>query len=179
MTTSDSGRILNSITTAVAGLLLLMIGPVQHTQERLFFFKAAEAGEVTCIEYDETENTIAVNCSASFLDLVQAINDPDVIEFVGNGEYILKANLEVADGVTFAMASSKDGLQDLKIVGANGIIVYGKILIDGIRITSWNIEDRDRINSKSLYQFSRKRGWTCSKFRDFPSRIYRVRAKRI
>src|ERR671917_1137188 len=146
MTTSDSGRIPNSITTAVAGLLLLlMVDPVQHTQDHLSFFKAAEAGEVTCIEYDETENTVAVNCSASFLDLVQAINDPDVIEFVGNGEYILKANLEVADGATFAMASSEDGLQDLKIVGTNGIIVYGKILIDGIRITSWDIEDNSPI----------------------------------
>jgi parallel beta-helix repeat protein len=146
MTTSDSGRIPNSITTAVAGLLLLlMIDSVQHTQDHLSFFKAAEAGEVTCIEYDETENTVAVNCSASFLDLVQAINDPDVIEFVGNGEYILKANLEVADGATFAMASSEDGLQSLKIVGANGIIVYGKILIDGIRITSWDIEDNSPI----------------------------------
>jgi poly(beta-D-mannuronate) C5 epimerase len=139
----------NSFASAVASLLFLMIDPVQHTQEHLSFFKAAEAGEVTCIQYDETENTIAVNCSASFLDLVQAINDPDVIELVGNGEYILKANLEVADGVSFEMNSSNAGrsgnLEYLKIAGAYGIIVYGKILMDGIRITSWDIEDNSPI----------------------------------
>ncbi len=69
------------------------------------------------------------------------INDPKVIENLGNGEYLLKANLEVNDGVTFAMTPSKDGLQYLKIADANGIIIYGKIQIDGIKITSWDIED--------------------------------------
>ena len=71
--------------------------------------------------------------------LFRAINDPDILENVGDGEYILNANLEVADGVTFAMTSNEDGLQYLKIAGANGIIVYGKILIDGVKITSWDI----------------------------------------
>ena len=53
-------------------------------------------------------------------------------------EYILKANLEVDDGVTFEMTSDEDGLQYLKIAGENGIIVHGKILIDGVIITSWD-----------------------------------------
>ncbi len=45
------------------------------------------------------------------------------------------------------MNSSKAGgnLQYLKIVGGNGIIVYGKILIDRIKITSWNISSNDVI----------------------------------
>jgi hypothetical protein len=72
---------------------------------------------------------------------VQKINDPEVIENLGNGEYLLKANLQVNDGVTFAMTSRKDGLQYLKIADANGIIIHGKIQIDGIKITSWDIED--------------------------------------
>ena len=47
-----------------------------------------------------------MSCNASFLDVVQTINDPDILENVGDGEYILNANLEVADGVTFAMTSN-------------------------------------------------------------------------
>jgi len=43
------------------------------------------------------------------------------------------------------MTSNQDGLQYLKIAGANGIIVYGKILIDGVKITSWDISDEDVI----------------------------------
>jgi recombinational DNA repair protein RecR len=87
-------------------------------------------------------NTIAINCDASFLDVVQAINDPAILEQEEDqegGQYILKANLDVADGVTFEMTSEQDGLQYLKLAGENGIIVHGRILIDGITITSWDI----------------------------------------
>jgi hypothetical protein len=55
---------------------------------------------------------------------------------LGNGEYLLSANLEVADGITFQMTSNQDGLLYLKIAGENGIIVYGTILINGVKITS-------------------------------------------
>ena len=102
--------------------------------------EAAVEEEEACIEYETEENTIAINCDASFLDVVQTINDPAILENVGEGEYILNANLEVADGVTFAMTSNEDGLQYLKIAGINGIIVEGRIEISGIIITSWDTE---------------------------------------
>jgi poly(beta-D-mannuronate) C5 epimerase len=104
--------------------------------------EAVEEEEEACIDYDPTENTIAINCDASFLDVVQAINDPEILEQEEEqeGQYILNANLEVADGVTFEMTSEEDGLQYLKITGANGIIVHGRIEISGIIITSWDTE---------------------------------------
>jgi poly(beta-D-mannuronate) C5 epimerase len=104
-------------------------------------------GSTACVSYQSGVNTITVTCDASFVDVVQAINDPGILEQeVGQqGQYILNANLEVADGVAFAMTSSGDGLQYLKIAGENGIIVYGKILIDGVTITSWDISDEDVI----------------------------------
>jgi parallel beta-helix repeat protein len=43
------------------------------------------------------------------------------------------------------MTSNGDGLQYLKIAGANGIVVYGKILINGVTITSWDISSEDVI----------------------------------
>ena len=64
---------------------------------------------------------------------------------MGNGEYLLKANLEVADGITFQMTSNQDGLIYLKIAGGNGIIVYGTIVINGVRITSWDTSSDDVI----------------------------------
>src|SRR3954454_23307917 len=67
---------------------------------------SAEAGEAPCIDYDAEENTITINCDSSFLDVVQTIDDPAIIENLGNGEYLLNANLEVADDVTFEMSSS-------------------------------------------------------------------------
>src|SRR5919106_1509046 len=103
-----------------------------------------------CVSHQSGINTIPINCDASFLDVVQAINDPEILEQEEEddqegGQYILKANLDVADGVSFAMTSNQDGLQYLKIAGENGIIVHGKILIDGITITSWDTEEEDVI----------------------------------
>jgi len=130
----------NSLPLAGAILLLLFLitSLIPYQQH------AAEAVEGGCINYEASENTITVNCNASFLDVVQTISDSDIIENLGNGEYLLNANLEVADGVTFEMTSNgADNLQYLKIAGENGIIVYGKILIDGVKITSWDSSDDD------------------------------------
>ncbi|MDQ3883609.1 MAG: hypothetical protein M3243_06100, partial [Thermoproteota archaeon] len=98
----------------------------------------AEEDGAPCIDYEAEENTIAINCNASFLDVVQGLNDPEILEELGDGEYLLNANLQVSDGITFEMTSDEDGLQYLKIGGANGIIVNGRIEINGIIITSWD-----------------------------------------
>jgi hypothetical protein len=129
----------NSTTLATAILLFILVGLMSYEQEQHLRF-AAEAGEGFCTEYDKTENTINVNCNSSFQDVVQAINNTGIVENLGNGEYLLNATLEVAEDITFEMNSSDAGgdnnLRYLKIAGENGIIVYGKILIDGIKITS-------------------------------------------
>ena len=100
-----------------------------------------------CVGYQSGVNTITVTCDASFRDVVQAINDPAILEQEEGqeGQYVLNANLEVADGVNFEMTSSGDGLQYLKIAGENGIIVHGRILINGVIITSWDVSDEEVI----------------------------------
>src|ERR687896_1791173 len=135
----------NAITLVHTILLFLIAGIISYDQQHLRF--VAEAGEGgPCIDYDSTENTIAINCDASFLDVVETINDPEILESIVDGEYILNANLEVADGVTFAMDSNEDGLSYLKITGANGIIVHGRIEISGIIITSWDTETNSPVS---------------------------------
>src|SRR5215213_6281726 len=145
MTSLDKKSI--TITAAVILIFLSLITNIMpYGQEPHHLRFTAEGG--ACIDYDQSENTIAIDCNASFLDVVQTINDPDVIENLGGGEYILNANLEVADDVTFEMTSSNEdsgGLQYLKIAGENGIIVHGKILINGVKITSWDVSDEDVI----------------------------------
>src|ERR671922_126052 len=93
----------------------------------------------TCIDYEPTENVINIMCNASFEDVIDTIEDPDILDDLGNGEYLLRANLQTIDGVTFEI-NSDDGLQYLKIAGVNGIIVNGKIEIRDVIITSWDTE---------------------------------------
>jgi mannuronan 5-epimerase len=121
-----------------AFLLSSMIGLIPYQQHKLHLTYYAEGG--SCIDYDQTENTITMTCDASFLDVVDTVTDQSVLEELGDGEYLLNANLEVNDDVTFEMSSNDDGLQYLKIAGTNGIIVNGRIEIGGIKITSWDTE---------------------------------------
>src|SRR5919108_3974440 len=161
----------NSITTAAAVILLLLFlisaAVIPYGQNHIRF--TAEAGteeEDDCIDYDSSENTITVDCDyASFLDVIQTINDSDILENVENGEYILKANLEVDEDATFQMNSNQDGLLYLKIAGENGITVEGRILIDGVKITSWDIPNGDVIEQningtirRGYVQFSESEG---------------------
>ncbi|MDQ3837316.1 MAG: right-handed parallel beta-helix repeat-containing protein [Thermoproteota archaeon] len=135
------------ITTTPILLLFLVAGLLPSLPVQLHLFHTAEAGQkLACIDYDESENTISVSCNASFLDVVQTINDPGILENQGNGEYLLNANLEIDDDITFSMTSAADGLQYLKLAGENGIIVDGTILIDGVKITSWDISAGDVIH---------------------------------
>jgi parallel beta-helix repeat protein len=43
------------------------------------------------------------------------------------------------------MTSNGDGLQYLKVAGENGIIVHGRILINGVIITSWDVSNEEVI----------------------------------
>ena len=141
--------------------LILFSTTLVSTQQVQF-----SAASTACVGYQGGVNTITITCDASFIDVVQAISDPAILEQeVQGGQYILHANLEVADGVTFQMTSNGDNLRYLKLAGANGIIVYGQILIDGVKITSWDVSEDDIIQqdmngtiSRAYIQFDASEG---------------------
>jgi mannuronan 5-epimerase len=151
-------------TAAVAFLFFFSLTNTSYQQLPFFDFEEG----VECIDYDAAENTIAIDCDhASFGDVIRTINDQSVLEKLEQeGEYLLKANLRVADGMTFEMTSNEDdNLQYLKIAGANGIIVHGRILIDGVKITSWDAssndvvqQDRDGSVGRGYIQFDASEG---------------------
>jgi mannuronan 5-epimerase len=146
----------------VAIIALILFSTTLVSTQQVQFSAASTA----CVGYQGGVNTITITCDASFLDVVQAISDPAILEQeVQGGQYILHANLEVADGVTFQMTSNGDNLRYLKLAGANGIIVYGKILIDDVKITSWDVSEDDIIQqdmngtiSRAYIQFDASEG---------------------
>src|SRR5918992_63452 len=144
-----------------AAIVLFSVTLVSTQQVR--FSNASTA----CVGYQGEVNTIMITCDASFLDVVQAINDPGILEQEAeqNGQYVLNANMQVDDGVTLEMTSNGDNLRYLKLAGANGIIVYGQILIDGVTITSWDVSEGDIIQqdmngsvSRGYIQFAGSEG---------------------
>ncbi|MDQ3847603.1 MAG: right-handed parallel beta-helix repeat-containing protein [Thermoproteota archaeon] len=142
-------NVYRKITTAISGCILAFVLIVLMSfgqQEHSRFI--AQAGEAVCTEYNQTENKINVSCNSNLQDIAQTINDTRIVQNLGNGEFILNATLEIDDGVTFEINSSSPRDSDvryLKIAGENGIIADGKILIDGVKITSWNISSNSVI----------------------------------
>jgi mannuronan 5-epimerase len=148
---------------AVIAAAIVLFSMTLVSTQQVRFSDASTA----CVGYHGGVNTIMITCDASFLDVVEVINDPGILEQEAEqtGQYILNANMQVNDGVTFEMTSNGDNLQYLKLAGENGIIVYGKILIDGVIITSWDVSEGDIIQqdmngsvSRGYIQFAGSEG---------------------
>jgi mannuronan 5-epimerase len=150
---------------AVAAMTVVLIFSMIGILYQDMYFANGQEGEI-CIDYELTVNTITITCNyASFQEVVATINDPAIIANLGDGEYLLKANLQVNNGATLGMTSNEDGLRYLKIAGANGIIVNGKIQIAGVKITSWDTSTNDVVNqnmngsiSRAYIQFAESEG---------------------
>jgi mannuronan 5-epimerase len=141
---SNIMMIITKLSFATSAVAVLFFSTTGISYQQPPFFDYEEGPK--CIDYEATENTITVDCDhTSFGDVISTINDQSVLEKLEeDGEYLLKANLRVADGVTFEMTSNEeDNLRYLKIGDANGIIVHGRILINGVKITSWNPSAND------------------------------------
>jgi mannuronan 5-epimerase len=143
-----------SFASAIA--VVLFFSTIGTSYQQLPFLDF-ESG-LDCITYEATEKTISIDCDhASFEDVVSTIGSQSILEKLErDGEYLLKANLRVAKGATFELTSNgADNLQYLKIAGDNGIIVQGRIMIDGVKITSWNDSTNDVIQQDRSGSVSR------------------------
>jgi poly(beta-D-mannuronate) C5 epimerase len=145
-----------SFAIAAVAVLFFSMNGISYQQPP--FFDIEEGTQ--CIDYEAAENTITIDCDhAYFGDVIRTINYQSVLEKLEeDGEYLLKANLRVANGATFEMTSNEDeddNLQYLKIAGENGIIVHGRILINGVKITSWDASSNDVVQQDSDGSVSR------------------------
>src|SRR5918992_872196 len=101
----------------------------------------------SCVSYDSATNTIFITCDANFTDVRLQITGSSALESQGSGNYILNAKIVVNDGAAFSMSSSE--LRWLKISDQNSITVYGKIMFDGVKITSWSTTSNSIIEENS------------------------------
>ena len=106
-----------------------------------------------CVDYDSSERIIVVTCDTTFEQLEEDINDISVLEELGNGEYLLSANIEVADGIRLTIASpavtwvkiSNEGPADMQY----NIRVRGYMDLDGVKLTSWDPEENSVVEQNA------------------------------
>ena len=122
-----------------------------------------QASNTGCISYDSDEesgkNTITVSCShpSTLTDIYNSIQNQEILRIEDNSTnntWILDATIVVEKGSTLVINSSdtkwlkilagdKNGDGDRDSV--NSITVFGNLIIDSVKITSWDPENNDFI----------------------------------
>jgi poly(beta-D-mannuronate) C5 epimerase len=149
----DDGTQKNLIVVAAAMMLLLVDAAIKTALFSVSSFpllssliRDAAATTTTsddCVDYDSSERIIVVTCDTTFEQLEEDINDISVLEELGNGEYLLSANIEVADGIRLTIASPAVTWVKISNEGATDssqyyILVNGYMDIEGVKVTSWD-----------------------------------------
>jgi parallel beta-helix repeat protein len=95
----------------------------------------------TCVEYDSVNRTINLcGGSANLSTIHQVINRTDILDNTTNRNWILNANISVESPATlFINSTDADWLRINSTAGrAYAIVVYGNLIIDRTKISSWN-----------------------------------------
>src|SRR5215208_2947511 len=95
----------------------------------------------TCVIYDSINRTIDLcGGSADLSTIDQVINRSDILNNTSDKNWILNANISVEDGATlFINSTDANWLMINSTSGrAYSIVVYGNLIIDRTKISSWN-----------------------------------------
>lgn len=110
----------------------------------------------SCAYYEPTYDRISIRgCEVKISDLYDTFGSQGLIEKESEGVYILKTNIRIRETGTLNLDSSD--VQWLKIAGAHGLISYGKLIINGVKVTSWDPAANDVVQQTSTG--STPRGW--------------------
>jgi hypothetical protein len=101
--------------------------------------------QVGCFDYDQLNGTLNVICDADLIDVIAEGIGSSILQAYGPGEYILNANVSVADNATLTISGGQD-FDHLKIAGGNGITVSGRIEIENLTVTSWDTAAQSTID---------------------------------
>jgi parallel beta-helix repeat protein len=94
-----------------------------------------------CIEYDNVNRTINLcGGNADLSTLKQSINGSQILNNTSNKNWVLNANITIANGATlFINSTDADWLRINSTDNeAYSIVVYGNLVIDRTKISSWN-----------------------------------------
>jgi len=99
-----------------------------------------------CIEFDPTIDTIVISCEkASMSDTYAALRNDNLLTKEPNGIWVLKAHLFIDKDSTFTLNSNDT--KWLKIYTQFGIKSLGNLVIDSVKVTSWDSHNNTYSNT--------------------------------
>jgi mannuronan 5-epimerase len=144
------------IVVTVPSISSALVLPFSYAQQQ-----NAATNSAACISYDSTDNIITLSCgSASLTDIDNQIKDANVIHKEENtvattavdsddhnvgAVWLLNAGIVVTDTGTLYINSTDTAWLKINADGdtGNGIDVHGRLKIDTVKITSWNLKTND------------------------------------
>lgn len=95
-----------------------------------------------CVKYDKSTNLITVTCKSANLRVIEnVIKNPEILRKERDGNWLLNANLTIADGASFTIDSNDTKWLKINSTSSRNayhIDVIGSLKIDSVKITSWN-----------------------------------------
>jgi parallel beta-helix repeat protein len=102
--------------------------------------------EAKCTEFEKATQTITVNCKSVHMnDIYIQVDNEKILSKDANREWLLNANIIVNSGSSLYIDSSDTSWLKINSDGVNafGIYVFGNLIIDSVKITSWNKTTRE------------------------------------
>jgi hypothetical protein len=130
------------VTNTFLLLLLVLIPPI-----------VLKSSEAACISYSSTTKTITVSCASTtwLTDVNNVIHDSNILKKESNGIWLLSSNIVVSKYGNFVIDSTDSTW--LKIISSStnayGLINYGSLKIDSVKITSWNVHTNTYASTSS------------------------------
>jgi mannuronan 5-epimerase len=148
------------IVISAHSISILLLSPLPFSYAQQQHNNAAIDSSTSCITYDSTDKIITISCgSAGLSDIDNQIKDAKIIhkEEAGGktagaadaadhrGVWLLNAGIVVANQATLYINSTDTAWLKINADGdtGNGIDVHGRLKIDSVKITSWDLQTND------------------------------------
>ena len=110
----------------------------------------AYATSSNCINL--SDRTIEVSCDTTFAQLAKNVNDDSLLKILGNGEYLLSADLHINEDASLLIAAPEVTWIKISNKGSpqyNILVDGGQMDIKGVKITSWDPEKSAVVDQNS------------------------------
>ncbi len=97
----------------------------------------AETLDPACVLHDSSTKTMRLRCgSATLADIAEVVADDTLLHEAPSKVWLLDADLVIENSASLSITSNETSW--LKIETPHGLVSYGNVLIDSVKVTSWD-----------------------------------------
>ena len=100
-------------------------------------FAAAQSLDSGCVTYDSSTQSLTIKCgSLTLTDIDNSLQNGNILMLESEKVWRLNADLVIENGASLSITPQETSW--LKLMTPHGIIAFGNVVIDSVKITSWD-----------------------------------------